>query len=116
MLGDEASAEAMDRLRRELGLDVPLPLQYLKFVGGLMHLDLGESIRIRGGVLRAITDVLPSTIELTAATFVVAGVVGLGVGIVAATRRNSLLDNALSVLVLFGVSMPNFWSGILIIL
>jgi peptide/nickel transport system permease protein len=108
--------EAITRIRHELGLDDPLAIQYLHFVGGLIHGDLGQSLTQNRSVLAVIGDVFPATVELALASFLVSCVLGIVAGIVSAARQYSLFDNILSVLVLIGVSMPNFWSALLVLL
>jgi peptide/nickel transport system permease protein len=116
VLGENATTEAVDRLRHELGLDAPLPIQYLNFLGGIIHGDLGQSVRLNGSVVGAMADVFPATIELALASLVFSCLIGLVAGVVSAMNRYSVFDMVISVLVLVGVSMPNFWSGLLIIL
>jgi peptide/nickel transport system permease protein len=116
ILGENATADAVDRLRHELGLDEPLPIQYLNFIGGIVHGDLGESVRLNSSVVGAIGDVYPATVELALASLVFSSLIGFSAGIFSAMRQYSLFDTTISVLVLVGVSMPTFWSGLLIIL
>ena len=116
MLGELAvQKEAVDNLRRQLGLDDPIPVQYWRFLGGALRGDLGRSILENQPVARMIWQVLPSTIELTLAGLGIAVVLGFILGVTAAVRQNSWVDNASMVVALWGVSMPSFWMGLLLI-
>jgi peptide/nickel transport system permease protein len=115
MLGEEASPEARDALRRELGLDQPLPVQYGVWLGRVLQGDLGRSIRTNQPVSEAIVQRLPVTIELALLAVAISLIVAIPAGIVAAIRRNSMADVASTVLSLLGVSMPNFLLAILLI-
>lgn len=115
MLGEFGSKEQVERLRRDLGLDQPLPVQYVKFIARVAHGDLGTSIRSRAAVVTEIGDRLPSTITLTLAATALAAVVGVSIGTIAATARMPLVDSAVMAFSLIGLSMPTFWSGLLLI-
>lgn len=117
LLGDAAqgvSQQALEELRRQLGLDRPLPLQYLDYLGGLLRGDLGTSIRSGRPVLVEITDRFPATAELALAGLAVALLLGVGLGVLAAVFRRSWLDALAVVVALLGVSVPVFWSGFLL--
>jgi peptide/nickel transport system permease protein len=119
MLGEASqgiSREALDDLRRELGLDRPLPLQYLQYLADLAQGDLGRSIRSRRPVLDEIVDRLPATVELALAALAVAVVVGVGLGVLAAVRKRTWVDGAAIAVALVGVSIPVFWSGFLLMI
>jgi len=111
-----ASAERVAALRRELGLDDPLPVQYWRFLSGALRGDLGRSIQSNRLVTDEIWAQLPSTIELTLAAMMVAIGIGIPLGLLAATHHNGPLDYGAMALALGGVSMPSFWLGILLIL
>jgi peptide/nickel transport system permease protein len=115
MLGEEANAEARDRLRQELGLNDPLPVQYALWLGRVVRGDLGRSIRTHQPVSEAIVQRLPVTIELAIAAMCVALAIAVPAGITAALRRNTGADIASSILALLGVSVPNFFLAILLI-
>ncbi len=115
MLGEEASPEARDALRRELGLDQPLPIQYAAWLARVLRGDLGRSIRTHQPVSEAILQRLPVTIELSALAMLVSLSIALPAGIVAAVRRNSRADVISTVFSLLGVSMPNFLLAVLLI-
>ncbi len=111
-----ASDEEVERLRNQLGLNQPLPVQYLRFVTHLFVGDLGLSARTQQPVLMEILARLPATIELAVVSTALASVIGIGAGVIAATRPNSLLDLLISMLTLFGVSMPVYWLGLMLII
>ena len=116
MLGEDATPEATTALRRDLGLDQPLPVQYLRWLGNLLRGDLGNSIRTHQPVVEAIVSRLPVTLELAFLALVVALAIGIPAGIIAAIRRNSPADIACTTFALLGISLPNFFLGILLIL
>jgi len=116
LLGDSAQGlgqEAREALRRELGLDRPLPLQYVEYVAGLVRGDLGVSVRSRRPVAAEIVDRLPATVELALAGLAIAVVLGVSLGVMAAVRRGSWVDSFAVVVALVGVSVPVFWMGFL---
>lgn len=115
MLGQQGTAEDARRLRHELGLDDALHVQYARYLGHVLQGDFGESIRSGQPVLWEIRERFPSTLELTAAAIAAAVVVGMSLG-VAAAASNRLADAAIMAFALLGISMPYFWSGILLIL
>jgi ABC-type dipeptide/oligopeptide/nickel transport system permease component len=102
-------------IRRELGLDKPLALQYVQYVVGVAQGDLGKSVRTRRPVLDEIRDRYPNTLILAAASLVVALVIGLTTGVLAAVYKDSWIDNLTMFIALFGLSMPAFWFGLMMI-
>ena len=102
-------------IRRELGLDKPLAMQYVQYVIGMVQGDLGSSVRTRRPVLDEIRDRYPNTLILTFASLVVALLVGLTTGVLAAVYKDSWVDTITMFLALFGLSMPAFWFGLLMI-
>jgi peptide/nickel transport system permease protein len=116
MLGQDADKQAVAALRIELGLDQPLPVQYVRWIGSALRGDLGHSIRTHQPVSEAIISRLPVTIELSLISLFLSLVIGLPAGTIAATRRNSPADLASTGLALLGVSVPSFFLGILLIL
>lgn len=114
--GHQVSSQTVELLRREMGLDQPVYLQYLHWLGGIIQGDLGKSFRTGLPVWDEITRRLPATIELALAAMLVSLVIAIPVGIISAVKRYSLLDNASMVGAMVGVSMPNFWLGLLLIL
>jgi peptide/nickel transport system permease protein len=115
-LGEHATPEAIDRLRAELDLDEPLHLQFISYIGRVMRGDLGRSIQNNERVIVELATRFPATIELTFAAMLIASVVGIATGVVAAARQNSWFDGASMFVALFGFSMPIFWLGIMLIL
>lgn len=115
MLGEEATPESIAQLRGRLGLDEPLPVQYVKWAGSVLQGDLGRSIRSNQPVREAIIQRLPVTIELALLSVLVSLVIAIPVGIVSAMRRNSPVDTVSTTFALLGVSLPNFFLAILLI-
>ena len=111
-----ASAESIAYLRTQLGLDDPLYIQYGRFLLNTLRGDLGRSIFTNRPILQTILEQLTSTIELALAAMLVAIALGTGLGILAALNHNSWLDNACMAVAVAGVSVPIFWSGLLLIL
>jgi ABC-type dipeptide/oligopeptide/nickel transport system permease component len=114
--GENVSAEQKQEYREQLGLDRSLPAQYLDFATDAARGDLGVSIRRGVPVSTLIGDTLPATLELTAAALLVALVIAVPVALVSALRQGSAWDRGGSVGALFGISMPSFWLGIMLIL
>ncbi len=112
--GPKASPETLARITAELGLDRSLPVQFVDYVGNLLHGDFGESLATKQPVLTGIVERLPATLELIAAAMVGATLVGVALGVVAARRRGGLLDGLIRVLCIGGISMPAFWLGLLL--
>jgi peptide/nickel transport system permease protein len=107
--------ETVASIRRELGLDVPLPMQYVRYVAGAVQGDLGTSVRTRRPVAQEIADRYPRTLLLTGASLLVALFVGLTTGILAAVYKDTAIDFVTMLLALAGLSMPAFWFGLLMI-
>ncbi len=102
-------------IRAKWGLDEPRPVQYLKFLRNVLRGDLGVSYRTDQGVLPSILERLPATAMLAGAALTIALLIGIPLGTLAALRQNSVLDSASILIATAGVSMPNFWLGILLI-
>lgn len=111
MLGEGASQEEVERLRRSLGLDRPLPAQYVAFLSGLVRGDLGTSFRYNTPVTEQIAARLGNTAVLACAAMGVAILFAIPLGIIAAVFRGRAPDHAAMTLALVGISMPNFWLG-----
>ena len=116
MAGTEADAAGLEEVRQKYGLRDPLPVQYVKWAGRALRGDLGESIRTKEPVLRLIRQKLPITLQLAAYSLVVALLIAIPAGVLAAVRRNTAWDYLASGVSLCGVSIPNFWLGIMLIL
>lgn len=113
--GPNASVETVARIREQLGLNDPLWLQYLRYVGRALHGDLGFSYDLQMPVLQAILARFPYTLQLIFGGILVELLIGLPVGIVSAMRQYSWLDRAGTVVALLGVSAPPFWLGLLLL-
>jgi len=116
MLGDSATPADVGALRHQYGLDQPLTTQYLNYWNGVVHGNLGSSIRLHETVAHLIAARYPYTIALTVTSLVIALLLALPAGIMAAVRRGRWLDQALSVVSLFGLSVPGLVLGPLLIL
>jgi ABC-type dipeptide/oligopeptide/nickel transport system permease component len=110
-----ASAEEIAQLRADLGLDKPLIVQYGQYLMDLAHGDLGTSLYAHRPVVTIIAEQLPSTIGLALAAMLIATVLGAALGIVAAVKAGTWIDSAATTLSVTGVSVPIFWSGLLLI-
>jgi ABC-type dipeptide/oligopeptide/nickel transport system permease component len=114
--GQEATAEDIARIRKDYGLDRPLFVQYVHFVANAARGDLGISIQSRHPVNELLFQRLAFTLQLSLFSILVASAIGLLAGIVSSTRQYSIFDNASMLGALFGISMPIFWLGLLLIL
>ncbi|MBM4432048.1 MAG: ABC transporter permease, partial [Chloroflexi bacterium] len=114
MLGEHATEAAIIEIRERMGLNDPVPVQYLRYLEHVLRLDLGRSIKTNRPVLEEIGQRLPATIELTLGAMFVACLVGLPAGIIAAYRHNSAFDLATMFGALLGVSIPVFWLGLML--
>jgi ABC-type dipeptide/oligopeptide/nickel transport system permease component len=111
MLGEGARADDLQQLRHALGLDVPIPVQYERYLKGVLHGNLGESFRFQQPVTRVILEHYPATLELAAVALGVCILIGIPAGVLAAHKRGERVDHAVGVLTLFGLSLPNFALG-----
>lgn len=115
LFGRVTSPEVVENMRHQLGLDDSLWVQYLHYVRGVLHGDLGTSVTTRQPVLDEIKDRYPATLKLAFGSLVVSTLVGLIAGILAAVYKNSLIDTASMLFAMAGLSMPAFWFGLLMI-
>ena len=115
MLGEHATKDAVARLRDHLGLDKPLPIRYVEYVGRLLQGDLGRSIQQNRPVVDELADAWPATFTLTIAALVIAAAGGITAGVVSAVWPNSFFDAIARLVSLFGLSMPVFWTGLVLI-
>jgi ABC-type dipeptide/oligopeptide/nickel transport system permease component len=115
MLPPDATMEQVAAFRAEYGFDDPFLEQYLRFLKGALHGDLGRSIRYNRPALELVLQRLPATLALSGASILIAVCLSLPLGILAAIRRNSIVDYAASFLAVLGQSMPNFWLGFLLV-
>ena len=116
MLGEGARAEDLSQLRHALGLDLPLPVQYGRYLAGVLHGNLGESFRFQQPVLKVVAEHYPATLELAVVALLVCALIGIPAGVLAAHKRGERTDHAVGVLTLFGLSVPNFALGPVLIL
>ena len=114
--GLSATPEQIAAIRSQLGLDQSLPVQLLRWYGGLLHGDLGRSLLLGQPVVEAAFLRLPVTLALSAYALVLTLLIGLVSGIVAALKQNTVVDQAAMLFAMFGISMPSFWLGLLMIL
>ncbi|NER28938.1 MAG: ABC transporter permease [Symploca sp. SIO1C4] len=115
MLGERATPEQVEALREQLGLNQPLPLQYLTFLSNLLRFDFGTSIISGIPIAEEIKTRWPATFELSTAAMLIAIILGIPAGVLAAVRKNSFWDNLTMSGSLLGVSMPVYWLGLLLI-
>lgn len=116
LAGENQDPEVIAYLQKKMHLDEPLPMRYAYWVAGVFHGDLGESLRIQQPVLELIQEKLPVTLELAAIAMLIALAIGIPAGIVSAVGKDTVWDYAANVIALWGLSTPNFWLGILMIL
>jgi ABC-type dipeptide/oligopeptide/nickel transport system permease component len=116
MLGAQATREDVERLRRDLGLDQPLPMQYARWMGHVLRGDLGRSIPLGREVLPEVLLRFRATLILTAGALVIAVIVGVPAGILSATRQYTWLDKLSMGVAVTGQSLPVFWTGIMLII
>ena len=116
MLGADASPGALEALRERLGLDRPLLERFAWWLGNAVRGDLGDSLYQNRPVIELITARLPVTLMICLLASIISIVLGLSAGVVSAVRRNSVIDHVVRVLSLVGLSMPDFWLGLLLIL
>jgi len=112
--GETATPGQVEALRRQLGFDRPLPLQFVDYVARLGRGDMGTSLYTRRPIVDDLTHRLPATLELTLAAMVVSVLAGIPLGVVSALWRNSLLDHVLRVLTVSGLAIASFWLGIML--
>ncbi|MCD6031231.1 MAG: binding-protein-dependent transport system inner rane component [Thermomicrobiales bacterium] len=116
ILGDRATPEDIQRLREQLGLNDPLPVQFVRWFGDMLRLDFGESIFLGETVTQALLDRAQPTVLLTLYALLIQVVIGIPAGVLAAVRHNSPLDRVCTVLAISGSAIPTFFLGIVLIL
>lgn len=112
-LGERASAAQIEQMRQQMGLDQPLPVQYIDFISGIFNGQMGVSLVERRDVAAVIADRLPATLELITVSLLIAIVLGVPLGVISAVRKDSTFDNFSRLIALAGVSFPQFWVGIM---
>lgn len=115
-VSEDAGPAQIQRVREQLGLADPLPVQYVRFLGRALQGDFGLSLRYNQPALPLVLASLPATLELTGAALFLAALIGVPVGILSATRRNSAVDHLALLASLVGQCVPTFWLGIILIL
>jgi peptide/nickel transport system permease protein len=116
LAGEERDPAVVAYLHAKLHLDEPLPVRYAYWIGGVLRGDLGESVRTQLPVLGLIAQKLPVTVELAFFAMLIALVIGIPAGVISAVGRGTMWDYAANLFALWGLSTPNFWLGILMIL
>ena len=116
MLGQHATQQELNEIREKYGLDEPIYVQYAIWLNGVLHGDLGRSILTKELVVIEITERFPNTIELAVAAMIFAIIIGGLAGIISATKQYSITDYTVMGIALFGISMPVFWLGIMLML
>lgn len=116
ILGENAPQELVEKIERQLGLDLPLGQQYTRYIKGLIKWNFGISLRTQKQVSEDLRIYFPATIELVLLAMLIAIIFGISIGIISAVKRNLLPDNISRVFSLVGISMPAFWLGLLFIL
>jgi peptide/nickel transport system permease protein len=116
LAGEERDPAQLEQIREKYGLDDPVAVQYLRYIGSSLQGDLGFSTRNGSDVAEVIVERLPITLELALLSVLVAALIGIPAGILAALRRGTWIDNASNGFGLLGLSIPNFWLGLVLIL
>ena len=115
-LGLDYTPEQAAQMRQELGLDQPLPIQYIRWLGNVVHGNLGRSIVMNESVRSIILQRLPTTAAIAFAAVIIALLMSVPLGVIAAIRKDSWIDNLMRVVAIIGASMPVFWLGILLLM
>lgn len=113
-LGPRASNEAVQQLRQQMGLDDPILVQYVDYMAGLLHGDLGQSLVTNRNVATDLVEFFPATFELTTLAMAIAILIGVPLGVVAGMHKDRYQDNLSRLFAFFNVSLPPFWAGILL--
>jgi peptide/nickel transport system permease protein len=115
-LGPHATPETVEALQKKWGLDKPVPVQYLRYLKGLLHGDLGTSLHTNRPVAKDLAAFFPATFELTTASMFICLLMGIPIGILSAVKKDKLVDHITRFISLIGVSVPVFWLGLLMLL
>ena len=116
ILGEQATPEQIAELREQMGLNDPVLVQYGRYIVKLVQGDMGDSYKTKGPVSEEVFNRFPNTIQLTVAAMLIAIVVAIPLGVIAAVKQNTIFDGVSMIIALIGVSMPIFWLGLLLIL
>ena len=115
MAGEERDPQVIAQIRAQYRLDQPLPVQYFAWISGVATGNLGESMRLKEPVARLIAQKFPVTLQLALMALVISLAIGVSAGMISAVRKNTAVDYTANIIGLIGISMPNFWLGILLI-
>jgi peptide/nickel transport system permease protein len=115
MAGEEKDPQVIEQIRKQYHLDEPLPMQYGRWMAGVLQGDLGESMRIKQPVAQLVAEKLPVTLQLATMAMLIALLIGIPAGILSAVKKGSAWDVGANVFALWGLSTPNFWLGIMLI-
>lgn len=113
ILGNDATAEEIERLTVQLGYDKPIHIQYFTWLGGVLKGDFGESLIYREKVIDLILNSLPATIHIGILAFLISLIIGIPLGVIAAVKRGSWIDSLTTILANFAMAVPSFWLAIL---
>jgi len=116
MLGESAQAADREALRETLGLNLPLSTQWVNYINGLLHLDLGTSLHSKRPVIDVLAERIPATSLLAGTSILIALIIALPLGVLAAVRKGSIWDRLAMTFSMLGVAIPNFWMGPILIL
>jgi peptide/nickel transport system permease protein len=116
LAGEESDPAVLGEIRRSFGLDQPIPVQYVKYVENALSGDLGRSSRTGLPVAESIGHALPVTLQLAVFAILIAALIGIGAGVIAAVRRRTASEWAANGVALLGLSVPNFWFGLMAVL
>jgi len=115
MAGEDRDPKVLAEIRHQYRLDEPIPVQYVYWMKGVLHGNLGESMRLKNSVGSLVAEKLPVTLQLAGMALLVALMIGIPAGIVSAVKKETLWDYGANIFALWGLSTPNFWLGILLI-
>ena len=116
LAGEDRNEQTLAEIRQRYGLDQPIHVQYVRWIWNALHGDLGESMRIGLPVGELVMSKLPVTLQLGAMAFLIACLIGIPMGVVSAVKKDTAWDYAANAVALWGLSTPNFWLGIMLIL
>jgi peptide/nickel transport system permease protein len=116
MAGEENDPEVIAQIRKQYRLDQTLPVQYFYWITGVLRGDLGESMRLKASVSDLVLQKLPVTMQLATMAIIIALAIGVPAGIISAVKRDTIWDYTANIFSLWGISTPNFWLGIMMIL
>ena len=115
LAGEERDPEVIAQIRKQYHLDQPLPVQYAYWIKGVVTGDLGESMRLKEPVAKLVAQKFPVTLQLALMAIVISLGIGITAGVVSAVYKNTIVDYAVNIVALWGISTPNFWLGIMLI-